>query len=117
MVTCSICLKASICFKPSMAEATEIGGVIMPSAIKAAPPIMAGITSHLFCRLTNVYKEKIPPSPLLSALNVSTTYLRVVCKVSVQIIQDNPPIMSSSLISLLLMMALKTYNGEVPISP
>ncbi len=35
---------------------------------KAAPPIMAGITSHFFCLRTNAYKEKMPPSPRLSAL-------------------------------------------------
>ncbi len=31
---------------PSMAEATEIGGVMMPSAIRKAPPAMAGISSQ-----------------------------------------------------------------------
>ncbi len=46
-------------------------GVIIPSAIKAAPPIIAGKTNHFFCRRTNAYKEKIPPSPLLSAFKVS----------------------------------------------
>ena len=36
--------------KPSMAEETEIGGVIIPSASKAAPPIIAGQTNHrAFC--------------------------------------------------------------------
>ena len=35
-----------------MADDTEIGGQIIPSANKAAPPIMVGIVSHLACRLT-----------------------------------------------------------------
>ena len=31
---------------PSTAEETEIGGVMIPSASKALPPIMAGTISH-----------------------------------------------------------------------
>jgi hypothetical protein len=61
-----------------MAEATEIGGVIMPSASKVVAPKMVGITRYFPKRLTNAYKEKTPPSPLLSAINVSTIYLNVV---------------------------------------
>lgn len=70
--------KRGTCFKPSTAEVTEIGGVIMPSANSAAPPIMAGITSHFLRRRTRAYKEKMPPSPRLSALRVRITYLTVV---------------------------------------
>ena len=103
--------------RPSTAEVTEIGGVIIPSAINAAPPSMAGNTSHLFCLLTNAYKEKIPPSPLLSAFSVSITYLIVVWRVSVQIMQDNPPKINSSLTTFPLMIAFNTYRGEVPMSP
>jgi hypothetical protein len=66
------------CLKPSIAEVTVIGGVIMPSAKRAAPPIMAGNTNHFFCRRTSAYKLKIPPSPLLSAFKVRITYLMVV---------------------------------------
>ena len=36
-------------------------------------------------------KEKIPPSPRLSACKVSTIYLNVVCKVGVQNTQETPP--------------------------
>lgn len=61
-----------------MAEATEIGGVMIPSANNAAPPIIAGTTNHFLRRRTKVYNEKIPPSPLLSARNVIITYLIVV---------------------------------------
>ena len=64
---------------PSMAEATDMGGVIIPSASKVAPPISAGKTNHgVFRRRTNAYKENIPPSPLLSARRVMITYLMVV---------------------------------------
>ena len=33
-------------------EVIEIGGVMIPSASRAAPPSIAGSTSHFFCRLT-----------------------------------------------------------------
>ena len=78
IVFCSISLKACNCLNPSMAEVTVMGGVIIPSASNAAPPSMAGITSHLRRRRTNAYKLKIPPSPLLSAFRVRITYLTVV---------------------------------------
>ena len=103
--------------KPSIADVTEIGGVIIPSASSAAPPIIAGNTAHLPCRRTNANKEKIPPSPLLSALRVSITYLTVVCKVSVHMMQESAPMISTSLITLPLQMAFITYNGDVPMSP
>ncbi len=52
MVVVGISLSAGSIFKPSIAEVIVMGGVIMPSAISAAPPIMAGITSHFRRRLT-----------------------------------------------------------------
>ena len=42
-----------IFFNPSIAEVIDIGGVIIPSASKAAPPTIAGITSHFFLRRTS----------------------------------------------------------------
>lgn len=95
----------------------EIGGVIIPSASRAAPPSIAGITSHFLLLRTSANKEKIPPSPLLSARKTSHTYLIVVMMVMVHKISDKVPSMSSSVIVLSLMMELKTYKGEVPISP
>ena len=82
---------------PSIAEETDMGGVIIPSASKVAPPNMAGNTSQGFLLpRTNAYNEKIPPSPLLSARRVMITYLIVVCKVSVQKIKETPPRMTMS---------------------
>ena len=78
-------------FNPSIAEETEIGGVIIPSASKVAAPKIAGIYNHLAYRLTSAKREKIPPSPLLSARRVKKTYLKVVCNVRVQITQEIPP--------------------------
>ena len=97
---------------------TEIGGVMIPSANKALPPMIAGTKSHLnLVLLTNVNNENIPPSPLLSALNVKITYLMVVCKVKVQNIQEIPPLTISASIGAFPIIALITYSGEVPISP
>jgi hypothetical protein len=100
-----------------MAEVTEIGGVIIPSASNAAPPMIAGITSHFLLLRTSAYKENIPPSPLLSACSVRITYLTVVWRVSVQIMHDNAPMISSSEMTFPLVIALRTYKGDVPISP
>ncbi len=63
---------------PSIAEATEIGGVIMPSASKVVAPRIVGITSFLPYLRTSAYNENIPPSPSLSACSVSQMYLTVV---------------------------------------
>lgn len=61
--------------RPSMADATEIGGVMMPSARSAVAPRIVGIASHLALLLTSAYREKMPPSPALSAFRVSQMYL------------------------------------------
>ena len=39
--------KAGTLLSPSIAEATDIGGVMIPSANKVPAPMMAGIASHL----------------------------------------------------------------------
>ena len=57
-------------FNPSIAEATEMGGVMIPSASKVAAPMMAGIYAFFPYLLTRANKENIPPSPLLSACKV-----------------------------------------------
>ncbi len=95
MVSVPIFCRAGNLVSPSTAEVMEMGGVIMPSASKAAPPIIAGTTNHFRLRRTKAYNAKVPPSPLLSALSMSQTYLRVVCKVIVQIMQDKAPMINS----------------------
>ena len=45
------------------------------------------------------------------------TYFKVVCKVSVQKIQEIPPKTISDVIAYCPKIAFITYNGEVPISP
>ena len=46
--------------------------------------------------LTKEYRDRIPPSPLLSALNAIITYFTVVCNVKVQMIHDSAPSIYSS---------------------
>ena len=91
MAEVDIVSKPLICLMPSTAEVIETGGVIMPSARSAAPPSVAGKTSHFRLLRTSAYKLKIPPSPLLSAFSVKITYFSVVCKLKVQMIQDKEP--------------------------
>jgi len=83
---------------PSIAVVTVTAGVSTPSANNAAPPIIAGMIRYLPPFLTKVYKEKIPPSPWLSAFNAITTYLIVVNNVKVQKIKETAPITKSGLI-------------------
>ena len=65
-------------FNPSIADDTEIGGVIIPSAKSVVAPNMVGITKYLLYLRTMAYNEKTPPSPWLSARRVSHTYFMVV---------------------------------------
>ena len=67
-------------FNPSIAEETEIGGVMIPSANKVVAPKIVGITKYLLYLLTSAYNENTPPSPWLSARKVSQMYFRVVLK-------------------------------------
>ena len=80
-----------------MADVTEMGGVMMPSASSVPAPIMAGNSSHRPRFFTSENNEKMPPSPWLSASSVSMMYLTVVCRVSVQNTADTPPYTNSSL--------------------
>jgi hypothetical protein len=69
---------------------------------------MAGTTSHFRLRRTNAYNAKVPPSPLLSALNINITYFMVVMRVMVHKTQERAPIINSSVITRLVIMELKT---------
>ena len=50
----------------------------------------------------------MPPSPRLSARNTMITYLTVVCRVRVQMIQERLPMIRSSVMTRSLMIALNT---------
>ena len=107
--------------RPSIAVVTVTAGVITPSASRAAPPIMAGKMSHFPKCFTRLYREKIPPSPWLSACMATTTYFIVVSRVMVQMTRDSAPKISSSLTPpnppLPATIDFITYMGDVPISP
>ncbi|MNL68625.1 hypothetical protein D3C87_1933770 [compost metagenome] len=94
--------------RPSIAEEIVIAGVIMPSARSVAAPIIAGKINHGALLRTNENRDRIPPSPLLSAWSVISTYFTVVCKVTVQNTHDNPPRTRSLSMTPLFIMALKT---------
>src|SRR5215203_505882 len=99
MIVCVVIVGSSE-RSPSIAEVTLMAGVMKPSEIRVAHPMIAGkITQLALYRLTKAYKAKIPPSPLLSALNAKYTYLIVVIVVKVQKTQDNPPKIRSSVIT------------------
>ena len=93
----TVCKSGFSTRSPSMAEATEMGGVMMPSASSAAAPMMAGRYSHLMRKCRNrANSARMPPSPRLSALSAMSTYLTVVSSVSVQTMQEMVPRMTSS---------------------
>ena len=54
MTMCTVEISGYKILNPSMAEETEIGGVIIPSANNVQPPITAGIMSHFAFLLTKV---------------------------------------------------------------
>ena len=112
------CMLGLMSTNPPMDETTVIEGVMIPSAKSVLPPMMARIYTHFLLFRSRAKSEKIPPSPLLSALSVITTYLRVVWIVSVQITQESTPrIKSVSMGKSSRTMAFITYNGDVPMSP
>ena len=84
-----------IFLSPSIEVVTVTAGVNVPSANRAAPPISAGITSHLARLRTKAYNAKIPPSPRLVALSAIMTYLTVVSSVTVQKMSEIDPKISS----------------------
>lgn len=89
----------------------------MPSASSVAAPMIAGTYAFLPNLRTRANRENIPPSPLLSACKVRIMYLNVVCKVRVQNTQEIPPYTNKFEMGRSPIIALKTYRGEVPISP
>ena len=106
---------------PSTAVVTVTAGVRTPSASRAAPPSIAGMISHFPQFFTREYREKIPPSPWLSAFMAISTYFTVVSRVMVQITRDRDPIMNwastSRIPPLPSRMDFITYIGDVPMSP
>ena len=74
-----------------MDEVTVMAGVITPSARRAAPPTIVIRTAQVAFFFISANNARMPPSPLLSTLNVMRMYFVVVCRVRVQNISDKEP--------------------------
>ena len=85
------CSNAGSVFRPSTADEIDTAGVSTESARNAAPPSMAGMTSHAPYLRINEYRAKMPPSPLLSMRMAISTYLTVVISVIDQNTSDSMP--------------------------
>ena len=92
------CSIGVITSSPSTAESTEIAGVIIASPKNIAAPKMPRPTSHQRSRPwrsvpreTSAVSARMPPSPLLSARMISTTYLSVTTITSAQNTRDRRP--------------------------
>ena len=91
--------------RPSTAESTEIAGVIIPSPKNKDAPTKPKIIMISFFRgerpswrRFRANRAIIPPSPLLSALMMTNTYLIETINVMVQKIKDRIPRILISLI-------------------
>ncbi len=90
---------------PSTADKTEIAGVMIPSPKNKDAPMKPKIMiaslfprDNPFCLRFKASNAMIPPSPLLSALMITKTYLSETIKVMVQKIKERIPRILSSLI-------------------
>jgi hypothetical protein len=82
-------------FNPSIADNTEIAGVISASPKNSDAPIIpraATISAQRPpTRVASAIKAKVPPSPLLSARSSTTTYFKVTTMVSAHRIKEITP--------------------------
>ena len=115
---------------PSMADRTEIAGVIMLSPKNSEAPKIPSAASTIFARRPpgrarlriRAINAMIPPSPSLSARITSRTYVMVTMIVTDQKISEMiPKILSSVTLTGWGSPGLKTvwtvYSGLVPMSP
>lgn len=68
-------------------------------------------------RESRLYTAKVPPSPSSSASSTISAYFNVTIKANVHRITDSEPRRSSYAGSPEVNVELKTYKGEVPMSP
>ncbi len=87
----------SVTSTPSIAERTEIAGVMMPSPKNRQAPVMPTSARMLRVpvpretRCASAISARMPPSPRLSARITSSTYLTVTISTSDQKISDRMP--------------------------
>ena len=86
-------------FRPSTADSTVMAGVSMPSPKNSARPTMAPMPMVALIlrvmpgeRCASAASARVPPSPLLSARMMISTYLTVTTRISAQKIIDSEPI-------------------------
>ena len=96
--TTQLCSAGAATVRPSTAPSTEIAGVMTPSPKKIEVPKMPRKSSlrRSFGRSRTACEASAsiairPPSPLLSARRMSTTYLRETTIVSVQNTSESTP--------------------------
>ena len=111
---------------PSTAESTVIAGVMTASpkkiAVPKSPTSISPRRSVGFSRTAVVASASIairPPSPLLSARRISSTYLKETTMVMVQNSSDSTPRMLSCVMGTCApwKTSLSAYRGLVPMSP
>ena len=115
---------------PSMADRTEIAGVIMLSPKNSEAPKIPSAASTTFARRPpgrarrriRAIRDMIPPSPSLSARITSVMYVMVTTIVTAQKISEMTPNMLSSVTltgcgSAGLKTVWTVYSGLVPMSP
>ena len=112
--------------RPSIADSTEMAGVMMPSPKNRQAPAMP-IRDRMRRRLepadtrwASAMSARMPPSPRLSARMTRSTYFTVTIRINDQKISDRMPMISVSVIGKpwkSCRLVLNAYSGLVPISP
>ncbi len=111
--------------RPSTADNTEIAGVIMESPMNIEAPTTPSASNGQLrrpnARCPSAISDSVPPSPLLSARNSSSTYLAVTTMNSDHRISESTPrtmMRDTGWPSAACVTASRNaYSGEVPISP
>jgi hypothetical protein len=120
------CSAGAATSRPSTADSTEMAGVMTPSPKKIAVPKMPSSkslrrsTGRSFTACEASASIAIsPPSPLLSARRINTTYFSETTTVSVQNTNDRMPRMLSGVSGTRpwAKTSFSAYSGLVPMSP
>jgi hypothetical protein len=93
----------AISLRPSIADSTEIAGVMTPSPNRSAAPMTPSRTTigtpgplAIRSEATSDKSARMPPSPSLSARSTNTTYLSETISISAQKISETMPSTSAA---------------------
>ena len=111
--------------RPSTADNTEIAGVIMESPMNIEAPTTPSASNGQLrrpnARCPSAISDSVPPSPLLSARNSSSTYLAVTTMNNDHRISERTPRTmvrdTGAPFAAWVTASRNAYSGEVPISP